>query len=76
MVVGAPFIGINGGSIPGGIQDGGLKIPSCAVFFQKQLDLAAFTTDDPQDGSTVILPRAMAPYFIGEATRWILGVLV
>jgi hypothetical protein len=32
MRVGAPFVGIDGGSILGGVQDTGLKIPSCTVF--------------------------------------------
>ncbi len=34
MLVGAPFVGIDGGSLSSRLQDAGLKIPSCAVFLR------------------------------------------
>ena len=34
MMVGAPFVGVDGGSILGGVQDTGLKIPFCAFFLK------------------------------------------
>jgi H2-forming N5,N10-methylenetetrahydromethanopterin dehydrogenase-like enzyme len=34
MIVGAPVVGIDGGSIMGGVQETGLKIASCTVLFK------------------------------------------
>ena len=35
MLVGAPFVGIDSGALSRRLQDAGLKIPSCAVFFKR-----------------------------------------
>jgi hypothetical protein len=43
MIVGAPFVGINGGFIPSGLQDAAPKIPSCAVSFKSTCKIRTIT---------------------------------